>query len=191
MDKYPCFSSLAQNESEYFIEIYDRKSPVTIIAPHGGAIEPHTSDISQKIAGNFFNCYCFNGTRKQGNRDLHITSHKFNEPKALELLLKSTIVIAIHGCRELKNVIYIGGLDYTLRKKIAKGFADEHISFVQCPQSWPLGGTHPENICNRGLTGKGVQLEISRPYRDTPDSWEKIAMAIKVSLPPWVPCLAA
>ena len=27
-------------------------------------------------------------------------------------------------------------------------------------------GVNPKNICNRGATGKGVQLEISRGLRD-------------------------
>ena len=38
------------------------------------------------------------------------------------------------------------------------------------------------NICNKGISGKGVQLEISRPLRDSPKAWEKIAAAINEAL---------
>ena len=57
VDKYNNFSTLDSRESEYRIEVVDRGSEVTIIAPHGGRIEPHTAEIAALIAGAHYNLF--------------------------------------------------------------------------------------------------------------------------------------
>ncbi|WP_188093232.1 poly-gamma-glutamate hydrolase family protein, partial [Sulfurovum riftiae] len=115
--EYDNFKELEKNElGNYFIECIDRGSNVTMLAPHGGRIEPRTDAIAKAIACQNFNYYGFIAERSkiEGRKNMHITSHKFDEPKAIELIKKSEIVIAIHGCndrhskRDDKKEIFIG-----------------------------------------------------------------------------------
>lgn len=88
-DTYSCFAELKNHEEQnkdYKISISDVGSGITIIAPHGGKIEPGTSDIARKIATQRFNYYCFEGIKKENNECLHITSHHFDEPMAVKII---------------------------------------------------------------------------------------------------------
>ena len=63
-DTYCCFAELKNHEElnkDYKISISDVGSGISIIAPHGGKIEPGTSDIARKIATERSNYYCFEG----------------------------------------------------------------------------------------------------------------------------------
>lgn len=163
MDKYGSFNELAQKESDFTITCCDRGSELTILATHGGNIEPLTSDIAADIAGNEYNLYTFAGTKPAHNRDLHLTSHNFDEKTALALVEKSVVVITIHGCIGSGRMMYIGGRDLVLGRAI---FAE--CNRLQIPATFSVSehrGTHPGNICNRSARGMGVQLEISQGLR--------------------------
>jgi len=182
-DTYTGFEELAKHEkadTDYQIIISDVGSAVTIIAPHGGRIEPSTAEIARRIASRDYNCYCFRGIKTSNNSRLHITSHKFDEPAALEILSKSDIVITIHACTGTAGLVCLGGLNTPLKKSIATELQDRGID-VSLKDS-RFKGANPDNICNRGRTGKGVQLEITRDLRDDPAKKEIIAEAVRASL---------
>src|SRR5262245_31020411 len=110
---YKNFTELSQSEREgisYQLSFKNRRSMFVIAAPHGGGIEPGTSEIAKAIAGTQFSYYTFDGLRQKGNELLHITSTWFDEPKCLQIVHDSDIVIAIHGCAGDEKVIYVGGL---------------------------------------------------------------------------------
>ena len=180
MDKYQSFIELKSDETDYCIELCNRESEVTILAPHGGRIEPHTTEIAKLIAGQDFNYFCFNGTKEGCNRDLHITSHRYDEEQALALAQKSKIVIAVHGCTRKDKLLFLGGLDNRLKQRIAAGLEKEDIPHVHSLKRF--SGIHPDNICNRGITGQGVQLEISRALRDNPEVWTAIARGVRAAI---------
>jgi len=177
MNIYRSFSTLMEAESEFHIECCDRGSVITILAPHGGNIEPHTSEITRLIAGDQYNYFCFNGLKPENNHHLHITSHCYDEEHALNLVQKSTEVIAIHGCTQREPAVYAGGLDTSLIQKIRSAL--EFRAVPTLPPQPHFAGINQHNICNRGLTGKGVQLEISRALRDSRDAWSAISGAIR------------
>jgi len=182
-DTYGSFAELKNYErqnKDYQISICDVKSRITIIAPHGGKIEPGTSDIAKKIATGSFNYYCFEGIKKENNAVLHITSHNFDEPKAVNLISRSHIVVAIHACKGNEKFVILGGLDKGLKKFIA-----DELESRQIPVSRSHGnfkGQHPDNICNRGATKKGVQLEITRRLRDDLTKRQVISEAVRAAL---------
>jgi phage replication-related protein YjqB (UPF0714/DUF867 family) len=166
-DPYNNFNELKQNEilnQDYRISISDRGSPITIIAPHGGKIEPKTSGIAGSIAGDKFNCYCFEGIKPDNNRQLHITSHNFDEPRAIKLIARSHTVVAVHACTDDKTLVYPGGRDEAVIGAIVKELTAAGI--VIAKRNAKYQGINPNNICNRGLSGRGAQLEISRGLRD-------------------------
>ena len=99
-DKYGSFDELRNWEREgvdFSIRVMPRETSASIIAPHGGMIEPGTSDIAAAIAGNDYGLFCFEGLRKRPHRDLHITSANFREPKCVELVAGCDLVVAVHG----------------------------------------------------------------------------------------------
>jgi len=182
-DRYSCFEELQHHETldkDYTLAIRDLGSRVTIIAPHGGKIEPRTSDLAKCIAGENYNFYCFEGTKDKDNAGLHITSHRFDEPGALKLVSKSDVVVAVHACTGNAGRVHIGGLNKILRGLIAEelqnrgiGVSNDHPRFQ---------GSNPANICNRGATGLGVQLEVTRDLRDDPTKVKVIARAVRAAL---------
>ncbi len=189
-DTYRNFKELKQKEKrnqDYRISISDIGSPVTVIAPHGGKIEPQTSYIAGRIAGDNFNFYSFEGIKPENNHCLHITSHNFDEPQALRLIAASRIVVAIHACTDRKALVYPGGRDEELISIIVKAMTASGITVADRIARYQ--GLNSKNICNRGKTGKGVQLEISRGLRDDPTRVHTLCDAIHDALTRAVICL--
>lgn len=167
MGKYGSYAELKRFETrgcDYRIHARKGKSGVALMAIHGGEIEPGTLEIAGRAAGDEHSFYAFEGTKEGRNSDLHLRSESFDEPVGVSMAQDADVVVTIHGCEEDFEVIYLGGLHKTLKWVIQKnlnlrGFpVPEHVR----PG---LAGTHPFNICNRGRTGKGVQIEISRGLR--------------------------
>ncbi len=167
VDKYPNYEELSRHEKkgiDYRIRCMS-KSDIIIIAPHGGGIEPGTTKIAKAIAGSKYSFYTFEGIKPTGNRVLHITSKNFDEPIALKVVQQASQVVAIHGCQgDSEEIVYLGGLDNGLKQKLDKYLKAAGFN-PQYPQNSQLKGIHPLNICNRGKTDKGVQLEITRKLR--------------------------
>jgi phage replication-related protein YjqB (UPF0714/DUF867 family) len=137
-----------------------------VIAPHGGQIEPGSSQIAKKIAGDDLGFYSFEGIRQYGNHRLHITSTNFDEPTALSMLGKATVVVAIHGRRDKNDpsTIYLGGLNTSLSETIGREL--EERGFRTRWFDHPFPAKNPANICNRGRLHGGAQLEIPRTLRN-------------------------
>jgi phage replication-related protein YjqB (UPF0714/DUF867 family) len=179
--QYACYADLAAAHvegSDFQVRI--RRSPgsrVAILAPHGGAIEAGTSEIARAVAGMEFNLYLFEGLRESGNYPaLHLTSHRFDEPRCLGLLSGCDQVIAIHGCRGAAPQALLGGLDRTLTSQIGAAIAASGIEARLSGHQYPA--VHPENICNRGRRGAGVQIELTTALRLRPAN-EAIVTAIR------------
>jgi phage replication-related protein YjqB (UPF0714/DUF867 family) len=179
-DRYSRFDELQRHEAldkDYTLSFRDTGSRVTIIAPHGGKIEPRTSELAKRIAGQNYNFYCFEGIKDKDNACLHITSHCFDEPGALKLVSKSAVVVAVHACTGTAGLVHIGGLNKKLGDMIAKELQDRGI---RVSRNHPrFQGSNPANICNRGATGKGVQLEVTRDLRDDLQKVEMISEAVR------------
>ena len=180
VDKYRNFKVLESQESEYRIEVIDRDSEVTIIAPHGGRIEPHTAEIAALIADTHYNLFCFHGLKQDDNYDLHITSHRFDHPRALELVSNSRYVIGVHGCTDIEPVAYVGGLDTELIEQIVTELSKLGVA-CDCDGE-RFSGIHHQNICNRGRLRRGVQLELSRGIRDSETLRKKVSSAVRSAL---------
>jgi phage replication-related protein YjqB (UPF0714/DUF867 family) len=171
VDKYDCFAALAAQEIEgvhYRIRVAARPSPIAVIAPHGGLIEPGTSEATLAIAEEVFSLYCFESLTLRAKGDgLHITSTRFDEPQALQLVRASDVAIGVHGRKngEDEASIWVGGLHEALRDSIAAALRDKGFRAKSIGEGHPLAGRDPANICNRGRSGAGVQLELPRALR--------------------------
>ncbi len=169
MDKYRTFRALALHEREnedYAITVVRRPSPILVMAPHGGGIEPGASELARAIAGEDYSLYLFEGLKTAGNEDLHITSTHFDEPHCFEVVHQAHMVLAIHGARGSRPVVHLGGLAESLVARLqdelsAAGFAARRT------KNLAIAGNRPGNICNRSASGQGCQLELSRDLRCT------------------------
>ncbi len=166
MDKYPNFAALAAAESEdsFLISVRPKGSTVVIVAPHGGGIEPGTSEIACAIAGEDFSYYLFEGTKTNGNSVLHLTSSNFDEPRCLCLLRTAQTVVTIHGEESKRKVVYLGGRDSALIAALRCALKS-HDFAAETHSDPNLQGKLPSNICNIGRSRKGVQLELSKGLR--------------------------
>ena len=85
-DQYEDFAHLNAEQTEglaFRICATHRGARLAIIAPHGGKIEPHTSEVASSIARDDFDLYCFEGLLPTGNfRILHITLQTSTNPDA-------------------------------------------------------------------------------------------------------------
>jgi phage replication-related protein YjqB (UPF0714/DUF867 family) len=167
-DKYKNFEELARNEREgvdFDIELVDRVGSCAVISIHGGNIEPGTTEIARIIAGDKYSFYSFIGKKtEKESKDLHITSSHFDEPKCLELVSKTEKVISIHGEHGKEEFIMVGGLDIEAIKKIIDSLKNAGFEVREAMEN--VNGNLLENICNKCLSKKGIQLEISRGLRD-------------------------
>lgn len=169
MDKYDNFATLQHNEREgedYAIVCRQCDSPIAIMAPHGGGIEPGTMDIADALAGSEYTFYAFKGIKKKGNGVLHLSSNRFDEPIGLRIAEHAAFVISVHGARDKGRMVLIGGRNRELKAALLHGLQAAGFS-AEISEIPGLRGVKPENICNRCKSGKGVQLEISRGLRES------------------------
>ncbi len=180
LNKYSSYAELARHEvqgRDYRVTANRRaRSPVLIVAPHGGRIEVGTSEIAGSVAGGEFSLFSFEGLKPHGaNRDLHITSHEFDHPDCVAIAARSETVLAVHGCMG-ESLIHVGGLDSELAARLARHLSEAGFAVDAASEKYP--GRHPLNICNRGAREKGAQLEITHDLR-TGETRVAIARAIR------------
>jgi phage replication-related protein YjqB (UPF0714/DUF867 family) len=180
------FDDLARRYVEgidYAVHILCReRSGVAVIAPHGGRIEGRTSEVARLIAGDEHRLYLFEGLRTTGdNFDcLHLASHRFDEPRALDLISSCDIVVSVHGYAGPGPDVLLGGLNERLKQELAQALAKIGLSCVTDGHRFP--GKDPRNICNRGRSGEGAQLELSEELRRGGD-WVGLTRAVRSVLP--------
>jgi phage replication-related protein YjqB (UPF0714/DUF867 family) len=184
MDHYRNFAQLKNHETEfrdYRIRVRERESGAAVVAPHGGRIERGTSQVAEAVAGHTHSFYAFEGlkTDLKSNWILHITSDHFDEPIGLAIVSKAERVVTFHGAKGSEPAIYLGGLDLELRAELLESCRSKGFRAVDDP-SPTRQGKGPTNICNRGRTGRGVQVELTfglrrRMFNPSPcgTNWEQ------------------
>jgi phage replication-related protein YjqB (UPF0714/DUF867 family) len=167
VEVYRDFATLRQHEQsgfDYVILSRAGSSGLLIMAPHGGGIEPGTGDIADALAGSEHAFYCFKGIKKQGNRVLHLTSNRFDEPVAERMLQDARWVLTIHGCRDVEPLVWVGGRDLQRGDIMITTLLRIGIPARRCHRPG-LRGLEADNVCNRGRAAVGVQLEVSGGLR--------------------------
>lgn len=164
-DTYLSFTELSANErpEAYRIVCEERGTKIALIAPHAGKIESWTSEICRGIAKEDLTYYLFEGCKSKSNYgDLHITSTNFDEPKALAIAGAAEVVVTVHGQAGADSFVNVGGLNKDIGEKIIEKLVS--VGYAASRQA-DKAGIDPKNICNRGNSGLGVQLEISLALR--------------------------
>jgi len=149
-----------------------------LVAPHGGGIEPGTSEILKAVAElGGWAWYEFAGFLRQGNKEaLHLGSTKFDEPTLLSLLPRTAFITSFHGADGAgagTPVVYVGGAWSLGRQTMiasinaaSKKHGMHATDAVEHAAAASFQGVDKSNITNRGRLGEGVQLEFSREARN-------------------------
>ena len=74
-------------------------------------------------------------------------------------------VLTIHGCAQTKATIRIGGRDRE-GGRIFQRFLQQAGFRARRWGRKALAGCHAANLCNRGRSGRGIQLELDRDLRE-------------------------
>jgi phage replication-related protein YjqB (UPF0714/DUF867 family) len=159
----------------------------TILAPHGGGIEPGTSELCVAVAGYHpadlpqvppagvtYDYWIFEGLRDSGNGALHVTSTGCDDGVAVALCAGSLNAVALHGFRpkppdfsEDDQVVLVGGGNTTLGGYLLEGLQHAHFDAREAGRHGELNGDAKCNIVNRTLLGMGgAQLELSTSLRE-------------------------
>jgi phage replication-related protein YjqB (UPF0714/DUF867 family) len=167
MDTYPTYRDLQRHETQgtdYDLVLRQGTSGIAIMAPHGGGIEPGTLDIADALAGREHTFYAFKGTKPAGNPVLHLTCTRFDEPLGVAVARKAEVVVTIHGCRDPSQTVFVGGRHQELKAAICTALRAAGFRAVVGARPG-LQAVKSANLCNRGRSGRGVQLEISAGLR--------------------------
>ena len=158
----------------------------TILAPHGGGIEPGTSELCLAVAGYHpanlpqfpsagvtYDYWMLEGLRAGGNAELHVTSVGCDDGVAVSLCAGSLNALSLHGFQPRPpdmssgdQVVLAGGGNTALRGYLLDGLCGAGFDARDAGQLGELDGSATCNIVNRTLLGMGAQLELSTPLRD-------------------------
>jgi phage replication-related protein YjqB (UPF0714/DUF867 family) len=184
-DKFKSYTELAQHKTEgEDFEVIAREvkgSNVAIVAPHGGEIEGPTGKMAAEIAGNDHNLYVFKGLCANAFNELHVTSTRFDDPRALDLIAKTDVTVTLHRCRIEEPVVCLSGRDKKLQSKLTAAFNKASIP-VETENHPYQSGDLPGNICNKNARGAGVQIELSHGICNDPALTKKCVEVIRESL---------
>jgi phage replication-related protein YjqB (UPF0714/DUF867 family) len=165
-DLYGCYAELAKQHTrgdDYEVRSREVGAAALVMSPHGGGIEPGSTELADAIAGDAHEFYDFAGTMPTRNFDLHITSTNFDEPLALELVSAAETALAVHGASGDQEIVYVGGRDAELARLLEDELRNAGFSVQDPPPA--LAGTSESNIVNRTRSGGGVQIELTRGLR--------------------------
>ena len=84
------------------------------------------------------------------------------------LALQTLVVLTLHGehSEEDGEGVFVGGLDGALGAQIGTELRRKGFD-VRKHRDRRLQGLEPNNLCNRGTSNAGVQLELSKAVRKT------------------------
>ena len=187
--------SEAQTAGEFIERLRDdgTNTGLIAIAPHGGAIEPHTDQQAEHVATRLaargvsaWRCKGWSlGDDRAGDR-WHITSTDIDPASFPRLATVSSRgfanAVAFHGL-EQPGIILIGGtapmtLKEAIRAAVEGATSASGIAVEIARPCQRFGGDDPRNIVNRltVFSAFGIQLEQSPEARK--DHWREIADAV-------------
>lgn len=184
-DIYRTLEELVRHEpaEDFRFVLLDRRSPVTIVAPHGGRIEPGTSQVAESIAGSDWNLFAFEGLKARGNSILHVTSTRFRHPDLERLLARSSVGVSVHGMAEPGLRIEVGGLNARLVGLVTQQLSLRQFDVHDAPPG--RSAQNPQNFINK-VTRGGIQLEISQDLRkllqETPGLLSRCGEAVRSAI---------
>jgi phage replication-related protein YjqB (UPF0714/DUF867 family) len=156
------FSALVlhlRKDKDYRLHIENRSSEISIIAIHGGGIEPLTSELAGAVAGGEYNLYDLQGLRSFDNAAMRIPIARFDEMRLRGLLERSHTALSIDGVPGDDLVVHLGGRNRRLKAILNEALGE--AGFECGSLVTPGAAHHPQRFYNLTRLG-GLHLEL--PY---------------------------
>lgn len=165
--KYSTFQELSGREPRdaWAINSIWCESPITVVALHGGTIQPGTEAIAHAIAGDDYNLWWFAGLR-DGGAELHINSARFFHPELDEFASRSDYVISINGFEDRRKIVKLSGGNRALLGRLTDRFSKLGI-IVEIDET---SGKNVHNVVNRSRY-YGAQINVSSALRRSFFKW--------------------
>ncbi|MBR3120314.1 poly-gamma-glutamate hydrolase family protein [Oceanobacillus profundus] len=164
---YDSYEDLKEHEvlnEDYEINYKQRGSDITVIAIHGGGIEPGTSEVAKGLANQMnISYYLFAGIKSTNNEILHLTSKRFDEPTGRRMVQNSVSALSIHGYQGEEPIIYLGGRNEEYKELVRDYLQNRGFQVEDAPDH--ISGMSEENIVNDNQLRAGVQLELTAELR--------------------------
>ena len=128
-----------------------------VAAPHGGQIEPGSSELADAIAGDTFGFYAFVGLKRDSS-DLFLPSSGFSEPELTRVSKTYSTIVAIHVIPGSERLIYVGGNYRQVADFITRALASAGYQVKAPPED--ASAYSATNFINKSIIG-GVQIELS------------------------------
>ena len=152
----------AEKDRDYRLVICDRGAEITVVAIHGGGIEPLTSALAAAVAGEEHNLYDLQGLLPGDNTWLRVPAHRFEEARLQALLGRSQTAVSVDGMEGAEPVLYLGGRNRRLKAVLAQALTEAGFVTADLPGNKPAHD--PTFFYNRPPEG-GVQLVLTRALR--------------------------
>ena len=160
MAEYPNFAALsaAENEDKDFrVRIEDRKgSPIVIVAPHGGGIEPGTYKSPRRLRDATCHLLILPGSSRRATEFFTLPARTLTS-RVVQRWLKRPTTCSDHGEESEEPVVYLGGKDSESGGRVRKALATAGFTVKEHPNR-QLQGLAKRNICNRNRSGAGSSL---------------------------------
>ncbi|MFB5664032.1 poly-gamma-glutamate hydrolase family protein [Alteribacillus sp. HJP-4] len=166
-DYYKSYDDLKEHEllnEDYEINYKQRNSVISVIAIHGGGIEPGTSEVAKGLANQIdYSYYLFEGIKPTNNKILHLNSLRFDEPIGRSMAENSVSALSIHGYQGIEPIIYLGGRNREYKEMIRYSLQKRGFQVEDAPAD--IAGTSKKNIVNDNQLKAGAQLELTEELR--------------------------
>ena len=140
-------------------------APIGVIAIHAG-YERGTGELAISLAKAMGGVPIYVDANPK-----HITSSRFSNLQIESFLGCVWALVSIHGCadrhlKESDEFVVVGGRNLSLKQSVLQALLQNDILATDLIENPRLLGMHPHNVCNRCLSGAGVQLELSLSLRN-------------------------
>lgn len=161
----------AQRGEDYDLVVRDYGAAVTILALHGGTIEPLTEQLAMAVAGDTWNLYALYGLQLSA-ADLRLPTLRLAEVRCDALLQHSALALAITGCGDGEQA-QVGGRNGRLVRALRERLAA--VGLPAAETGSPEAEALPMQCYNRAQWG-GAQLTLPFALRRrlTPTALEAV-----------------
>jgi phage replication-related protein YjqB (UPF0714/DUF867 family) len=154
------------NPAHFWVDTRTASLNLAIFAPYGGMVEPGTDICAAQIAGNDLSLHTVVSCRavwevEEGGSRL-VPRPLRHHPDSVALAQKCQTIVSIRGryaCHNRTGEIRVGGLDAALAASISESLMSKDFIVRDGPRQGLAA--QADNICNRGVRMRGVELDIS------------------------------
>lgn len=158
--KYSSYTELSREQRpniDFKVTYRPGAKSFLITAPHGGNIEPGSTEIADAIASDKFGFYAFNGLKRDSS-DLYLPSTSFDEPELVRVTKNYGTTISVHIIEGSERLVYVGGRFRQLSSAISQVLAGKGYPVKPLPET--SVAYNMSNFINKTAVG-GVQIEIT------------------------------